>query len=99
HYSEFDDTPRDDEALGWLAQLGYFVVPETFEIAVRAANIDWQHNGNGNSARREYLVVLGYFWRAHDLKLQMDFGRIEDHEGDFEDTDEWRLRLQLQVIF
>ncbi len=104
HYSGTDDSdpgadPRDEEVLGWLAQLGYFVVPETFEIAVRAANIDWQHNGNGNSARREYLVVMGYFWRDHDLKVQMDFGRIEDHEGDFEDTDEWRLRLQLQVIF
>ncbi|MAB90209.1 MAG: hypothetical protein CMJ90_12220 [Planctomycetes bacterium] len=100
HYSEMDDVPRDDEALGWLAQLGYFVVPETFEIALRAASIDWEHNGNGNSARREYLVVLGYFWRDHDLKAQMDFGRIEDHEGDPDDNrDEWRLRLQLQVIF
>lgn len=107
HYSETDDSemgvdPRDEEVLGWLAQLGYFVVPETFEIALRAANIDWKHNGNGNVARREYLVVLGYFWRDHDLKVQVDFGRIEDHEGDpghQENRDEWRLRVQLQVIF
>lgn len=100
HYTELDDAPRDDEALGWLVQFGYFVVPETFEVAIRASGIDWDHTGEKNTARREYLLVLGYFWKNHHLKVQVDFGRVEDHEGDHADNkDEWRLRIQIQIVF
>lgn len=91
---------HDVEVLGWMAQLGYMIVPETFEIALRAAEIDWDYNEQRDSGRREYLVVLGYFWDEHDLKVQLDFGRIEDHQSDHRDNkDEWRVRMQLQIVF
>lgn len=101
HYRENDVSGGSDvEIIGWIAQLGYFIVPHEFEIAIRASNIDWDNNGSGDSARREYLIVLGYFWHAHNMKIQLDFGRIEDHEGDHDDNvDEWRLRIQFQIIF
>jgi hypothetical protein len=94
------DGGSDVDILGWIGQVGYFIVPHEFEIALRAASIDWDNNGNQDSARREYLLVLGYFWHAHNLKMQLDFGRVEDHEGNHNDNvDEWRLRLQFQMIF
>ena len=101
HYRENDVSGGSDiEILGWMTQLGYFIIPNEFEVAVRAANIDWDNNGAKDSAMREYLVVLSYFWEEHNMKVQADFGRIEDHEGDPSDNiDEWRMRFQLQIIF
>ena len=101
HYRENDVNGGDDvEMDGWIAQLGYFIVPHEFEVALRAASIDWDNNGNNDSGRREYLVVFGYFWHSHNMKMQLDFGRVEDHEGNQNDNvDEWRLRVQFQVIF
>jgi len=90
----------DVEILGWVAQLGYMIIPHELEFALRAANVDWDHNGTGDAARREYLAVLGYFWHEHNMKLQLDLGRIEDHEGDHADNIEgWVARLQFQIIF
>ncbi|MAG58787.1 MAG: hypothetical protein CMJ83_21065 [Planctomycetes bacterium] len=101
HYRENDaGAAADVEILGWVAQLGYFIIPNEFEVALRYATIDWDNNGTGDSGSREYLLVLGYFWHEHNMKLQLDFGRVEDHQGDHADnTDEWRMRLQFQVIF
>lgn len=100
HYRENGRTGAPDtEIFGWIAQLGYMITDQ-FEIAVRASNVDWDHNGSGDAARREYLVGFGYFWYEHNLKLQLDFGRIEDHEGDHTDNiDGWVGRIQFQMTF
>lgn len=101
HYREEDQVAADDpRAFGWSAQLGAMLIEDALEIAIRAANIDWDNNGNRNSAAREYLMALGYYLDGHDLKVQADFGYIEDHEGRKEDhRDEWRLRMQVQLAF
>jgi len=100
HREDHEESDPDVESLGWLAQLGYFVVPHRLEVALRAASIKWDENGNKNSARREYLAVMGYFWYEHDMRVQLDFGRVEDHEGNTADNiDEWRLRMQIHVRF
>ena len=58
-----------------------------------------------NSASREYLLVLGYFWHQHDMELQFDFGRVENHFAPTllgpnpSNVDEWRARMQFQLIF
>jgi len=90
---------RDVKILGWLGQLGYMLIPETLEVALRADSIDYD-NSMGQSAQREYLLVLGYFMEGHDLKIQADFGRVERHYYDTsKNKDEWRFRLQFQLIF
>ena len=101
HYRENGRRVNHDvEILGWMAQLGYMVPERQFEIALRASEIAWDHNTVDDAGRREYLVVANYFWDDHDLKAQLDFGRIEDHQGDHTDNkDEWRLRFQLQLTF
>ncbi len=101
HYLEIDATALDDpNATGGFLQLGYAIVPHEWDIAVRAAMIDWDNNERRNSAAREYLVVVGWYGAGHDLKVQMDFGWIEDHEGNHDDNREgYRLRLQVTVAF
>jgi hypothetical protein len=101
HYRENGtSTANDVELFGWSAQAGYFILPAELEISLRYAEIDWDNNGTGTSAQREYLLGLGYFWEGHAMKLQADFGRVENHRGNTDlNTDEWRFRLQFQLIF
>jgi hypothetical protein len=114
HYRN-DQQPNANDALdvfGWMAQLGYMVVPKKFEVGIRYADVE----SDGatamtpatvptNSAGRELLLVLGYFWHDHNMKLQADFGRVETHFAADDagpnpsSVDEWRARLQFQLIF
>ncbi len=90
----------DPSAHGAFVQLGCTLLEDTLELGLRSAEIAWDENGNGDSGRREHLVVLGWHLKPEKWKLQADFGRIEDHQGDSEDNlDGWRLRLQMQVLF
>jgi hypothetical protein len=91
---------RDPTAVGWFLQVGWMVLPKRLEIALRTGHVDWDENGGRNSAAREHLVALNWFLDGHDLKLQTDFGWIEDHEGDHDDNREgWRFRVQMQITF
>jgi hypothetical protein len=100
HYLERENPGGADlDALGWFGQIGYFVVPEVFEIAFRATEVDFD-NSTGRTARREFLVAAGYFMHGHNLKIQADFGWVEDHFATTSDNvDELRLRFQFQIIF
>jgi hypothetical protein len=114
HYRN-DAQPNANDNLdvfGWTAQLGYMIVPQKFEIGVRYAEVDWDGSSAGalptvptNSASREAMVVLGYYWHEHNMKLQFDFGRAETHLAaeangpNPASVDEWRGRLQFQIVF
>lgn len=90
----------DPTAHGAFVQLGCTLIEDTLELGLRSAEIGWNHNGNADSGRREHLAVLGWHLKPEKWKLQADFGRIEDHQGDTADNkDGWRLRLQMQVQF
>ena len=114
HYRN-DQQPNANDAIdafGWHAQVGYMIVPQRFEIGLRYAEVDWDGSSAAtpatvptNSASREYLVVLGYFWHEHNMKLQFDFGRNEQHFGADDNganpnnIDEWRARMQFTLVF
>jgi len=100
HFREDDAVAGDDpSAVGWLAQVGYVLIQDRLELALRASSIDWDDNGTGNSARRESLVALSWYLDGHAVKWQADFGRVEDRDGDGSAADEWRFRLQFQLTF
>jgi phosphate-selective porin OprO/OprP len=101
HYADWNRTGGDDPtAFGWFAQLGRTIVPGKLDAAVRVAHVDWNDNGSGVAAAREYLLAVGYFLHGHDAKLQLDFGYVEDHEGDPSgNREEWRLRTQITLNF
>ena len=50
-------------------------------------------------------MLLAYYWHEHNMKLQFDFGRVETHFAADDNgpnpnnVDEWRARLQFQLIF
>lgn len=94
------DAPDNPSANGAFVQLGCTLLEDTLELGLRSAEIGWNNNGNGDSGRREHLAVLGWHVKPGRWKVQADFGRIEDHQGDTDDNkDGWRLRLQMQVLF
>lgn len=99
HYHERGRARTDRRAVGWLVQGGVMLVPGTFEIALRGAELSWDGSGS-DAARREYLLGLNWYMEGHDLKVQLDFGRVEAHFHNHDrNRDGWRLRLQIQANF
>jgi hypothetical protein len=104
HYRETDRAtsaapPNDMELTGYHVMLGYMLVPETFEVGVRYSEVDWE-NATSQSAAREMLVVLGYYFHGHDMKVQLDFGKVENHFlAAASNDDDYRLRLQFSFQF
>jgi hypothetical protein len=80
---------------GLAAQVGYFVLPQTLEIAGRWAEID-PSDLAGDDERTETGAALGYFWNKHNHKLQADYRQIENEGTDRKDDE---FRLQYQIIF
>jgi phosphate-selective porin OprO and OprP len=106
HHREVDPTgalTSDTDIDGWFAQLGYMIVPQTFEIGFRVAEVDWDYagspSGTSPTGQREWLGVLNYFWHDHNLKAQLDFGHVEARTFNANAEDEWRLRVQVQLVF
>ena len=66
----------DIDADGFHAQFGVFVVPKTQEIALRYAQITPDTNVS-DADQTEMRVVYGYFWKAHNMKVQADLGEIK----------------------
>lgn len=66
----------DITSRGYHAQAGVMVRPRTTELGIRYARIDGDTRLD-DAAVSELRGVFGYFWRAHNLKLQADIGRID----------------------
>jgi len=65
----------DINANGFDAQFGVFVVPKSQEIAVRYAEIEPDEDVN-DAKQTEMRLVYGYYWKAHNMKLQADIGEV-----------------------
>lgn len=63
------------DSRGFHAQAGYMLVPRTTEVGVRYSEVDG-HTSVDDSNVRELRGVFGYFWRAHNLKVQADVGQL-----------------------
>ena len=63
---------------GWLAQIGYMVVPETVELAARVA----QTYLDTGSDLSEYTGGLNYYiHEGHRVKLQLDYSTLITENG------------------
>ena len=87
-FSDFDDE-------GYVAQAGYFLLPQKFEIALRASELD-PNSDVGDNERTENGIAFNYFWDKHNRKLQADFRELEDKARNAKDKE---IRLQYQIIF
>jgi hypothetical protein len=65
----------DLESSGYHAQASVMLVPRKVEVGIRYAEIDGD-NAVDDAKLREVRGVVGYYWQAHNLKLQADIGQI-----------------------
>ena len=65
----------DIHSHGLHAQVGYMLVPRRVEAGVMYAWIDPDTDVDA-AALREWRGVFGYYWQAHNLKLQADAGQL-----------------------
>ncbi len=63
------------DSRGYHVQTGYMLRPLTLEVGARFAWIAGDASVD-DAALSEARAVVGYFWRAHDLKLQIDAGQL-----------------------
>ena len=68
-------TGPDIDSRGFHAQAGYMIVPKTTEVGILVARVDGD-TAIGDSSVDELRGVVGYYWHAHNLKLQADVGRL-----------------------
>jgi phosphate-selective porin len=66
---------RDIDSRGYHAQAGFMPVAKTIEVGVLVAQIDGDTRVD-DAGVSEVRGVVGYYWQAHNLKLQADVGRI-----------------------
>ncbi|MBE7548799.1 porin [Candidatus Kuenenia stuttgartiensis] len=85
------------ESEGFHTQLGYFVLPKKLELAGRYSVID-PDDDISNDIQREYTFGVNYYFRGHRSKIQADFGHLVT-EGEEEDKEENRVRVQYQIMF
>ena len=86
----------DFDTDGYNLQLGYFVVPQKVELALRLSELD-PNAGVANDEREERGIALGYFFNKHAYKLQADYRQLENNipAGGSVTNDEFRLQYQL----
>jgi hypothetical protein len=70
----------DIESRGYHAQVGFMAVPRVVEAGIRYAEVNGD-TGVPDSNLREIRGVVGYFWRAHNLKVQADVGQLRYEAG------------------
>lgn len=88
-----------DQAL--RVQAGAFLVPKTLEVAARWAQIWLDDEVGETDTQWEITPGINYYLSEdHRWKIQVDFSRISTDElGGGDDTDDNRVRAQLQAYF
>ncbi|MBP1604587.1 MAG: Phosphate-selective porin [Acidobacteria bacterium] len=66
---------RDVDSRGYNLQVGYMIVPKTFEIAVRYALVEPDRDVD-DAEVDELRLGFNYFFAGHNLKLQADVGTV-----------------------
>jgi phosphate-selective porin len=94
------ETGSTFESGGWFGQLGLnFGRGRRWAVAGRYGTFDPSSLVPGND-RKEWRVGVSYFHLRHTLKVQADFGRLEDQGANSgQGTKNEEARLQAQFIF
>jgi phosphate-selective porin OprO/OprP len=94
------ETGSSFDSNGWFGQLAYNFGPaRKWAVAGRYGMFDPSDLVDNND-RKEWRVGLSYFYSRHTLKVQADFGQLEDEAANSgKGTKNKEFRLQTQVIF
>ena len=82
---------------GYIAQVGYFFVPGSFEVALRSSQVDPDTDADDDGLS-ETGIALNWFLKKHNFKVQADYRQLTE-ESPLGDLDTDQARVQLQVIF
>ncbi len=96
--TEEDDLGVELDSSGFHGQIGYFLLPGKFEIALRLAAIDPDTNAP-NDRKTELGAALGWFFDRHRLKLQADFRQLKEETGLDSSVTDHEVRTQVQFVF
>lgn len=85
--------------IGFLGELGYFIVPHKVEVVGRWAYINKDGAvGKGTVDPQEVGGGLNFYIYGHNLKIQDDYTRLINNESTQNQNDD-RGRIQLQLFF
>lgn len=91
----------DSDDWGYYGQLGYYLVPERWELAGRIAGVDFDQPNNpivlGDIM--EYTIGLNYYLYGHGAKIQMDYSFLDNDRFIGSSLSNHQLRLQTQFLF
>lgn len=104
--------PSSFDNHGYYAQAGYFIIPKKLQIAGRYSEINANDENFVTTAsgkrispnQTELLGAISYYFWQHNLKIQTDFGPVDSSglrnaAGNISDRNDFRWRVQAQVIF
>jgi hypothetical protein len=80
---------------GYNFQTGYFILPKRLEAAFRVSGVDVHDELD----QRELGGALGYFFLAHNLKIQADVRDVRNDPVDSGPEHTLEFRAQVQAIF
>jgi hypothetical protein len=89
---------QDVDSQAFVVQSGYMFVPETFEIAVRYAFVTPDKDCDDHKFS-EITAGWNYFFRMHNVKMQMDYSYLVTEFPDSDDIKDNRVRMQFQYRF
>jgi hypothetical protein len=87
---------------GYYGQVGYYIVPEHWELAARISGVDFQRANNPATIYQrttEYSIGLNYYLYGHGLKVQMDYSFLDSEPFTGTHQGNNRLRVQTQFLF
>ena len=88
---------------GFYTQAGLFVIPERLEIAgnISGVQFDKLNVAGVNKRTTVYTFGVNYYLYGHNLKIQADYGYLDNvaFKGQPKATDSNRFRLQSQFLF
>jgi phosphate-selective porin OprO/OprP len=104
--------PGNFNGHGYYTQAGYFIIPKKLQMAFRYSTITPNEKAvvtkaSGSEVTQgqdEMLGAISYYFAQHNLKLQTDFGPVNqygvrDVAGQVTDQHNFRWRVQAQLIF
>ena len=92
----------DSDDWGYYGQVGYFIVPEHWELAARISGVDFQQANNPATFYKkttEYMIGLNYYLYGHNLKMQLDYSFLDQDPFLGANQSNNRVRLQTQFLF
>ena len=86
---------------GYYSQLGYFVVPEKWELAGRISGVEFEKANNPGTTgdTTPYTLGMNYYVHGHNIKFQSDYSLLDQDRFQGRSRFDHRFRLQTQFLF